>query len=61
MIVDKIITELNKKPIKRDNEISIDNDDSESPGEPTFQTPKNDAGKDVIFNGAMDRGYTGRG
>lgn len=59
MIVDKIVTELKEKPITRDTDLSIDNDNVDSPGEPTFQFPKNKEGKDNIFNGSIDRGYTG--
>jgi hypothetical protein len=59
MIVDKIVEDFKRNPIHRDTDISINNDVSDNPGEPTFEYPKNKEGKDKIFNSSVERGYTG--
>ncbi len=59
MIVDRISEELKEKPIKRDTDLSIENNNTESPGDAPFEYPKAQNGKDKIFNGSVDRGYVG--
>ena len=59
MIIDTITKELKEKAMKRDTDLSIDNEEIKDPGEPTYQEPKGNSGKDSIYNGSLCRGYSG--